>query len=68
MSKAQIEKRWGVKIIEDGYYWFGKYVKLYNIYSADGCSWEKGLRTLKAVEKECKEWNDALLIIKKNHR
>ena len=65
MSRAQIEKRWGVRIIEDGYYWFGRYIKLYNIYSADGCSWEKGLKTLQAVENECREWSDALLSIKK---
>lgn len=65
MTKAQIEKKWGVTIIDDSYFdGFDRYVKAYRMYSADGCSWENGLRTIKAVEEECRKWSDALLGIK----
>lgn len=66
MTRKQIEKRWGVSIVDDSYYdWNCEHVKYYKIYSADGCPWENGLRTLKAVERECREWNDTLLSIKR---
>ena len=42
----------------------GKFVRAYRFCSADGCPWENGLRTLKAVEQECKEWAKHLLAIK----
>lgn len=66
MSRAQIEKRWGVRIVDDEPYWRGeRLLPLYKIYSADGCTWENGLTSIKAVENECREWSDALLSIKK---
>lgn len=66
MTRAQLEKKYGIKIANDSYYnpIRDKVVKLYKIYSADGCCWEKGLRTLKAVEAECKTWESQLLKIK----
>lgn len=66
MSRAQIEKRWGVRIADDGPFWKGqRLLKCYKIYSADGCQWENGLTSIKAVENECREWSDALLSIKR---
>ena len=65
MTKKQIEKTYGVKVVENGYYsYFGNYVKLYDIYSADGCKWDSGFKTIKAVEAECKEWSMQLRSIK----
>ncbi len=66
MSRTQLEKKYGIKIADDSYYnpIRDKVIKLYKIYSADGCCWEKGLRTLKAVEAECKTWESQLLKIK----
>jgi hypothetical protein len=63
MTKAQIEKRWGVKIVEDGYTYRGD--KVYRMYSADGCPWEKGIRTIAGCERECREWDAQLTAIKK---
>ena len=65
MTKQQIEKRFNVRIADDSYYnpFRCKFVKNYKIYSADGCCWEKGLKNLKAVEKECREWQTALATI-----
>lgn len=66
MTRKQLEKKYGVKIADDSFYNYrtGKFCKQYRLYSADGCPWEKGLLTLKAVERECKEWEKALLDIK----
>ena len=66
MSKARLEKRYGIKIVDDSYYnpFTGKDVKQYKFYSADGSLWENGLRTIKAVEAECKTWAFSLLQIK----
>ena len=66
MTKQQLEKKYGITIADDSYYnpRTNKFVKAYKIYSADGCPWEKGLRTLKEVEAECKEWENQLLMIK----
>ena len=65
MSRAQLEKKYGIIIVEDGYYdWNGRYIRLYNMYSADGCPWEKGLRTVKDIEAECRTWAKTLLDIK----
>lgn len=66
MTKAQIEKKYGVRIADDSFYnpMRNKYTKAYKIYSADGCPWENGLRTLKAVETECKYYEKQLLSIK----
>lgn len=65
MSKKSLEKKYGITIVENGYYdWKGRYIKLYDMYSADGCCWEKGLHTLKDIQNECKEWERSLLQIK----
>lgn len=65
MTARQLEKKYGIRIADDSYYSMtGKFVKAYKIYSADGCPWEKGLRTIKAVEQECKQWEKQLLAIK----
>ena len=66
MTKAQLEKKYGIKIADDSFYnpIKCKYTKAYSIYSADGCPWENGLRTLKAVETECKYYEKQLLAIK----
>ncbi len=68
MSKKSLEKRYGVTIADDSYWnpLSGKYVKQYKMYSADGCLWENGLTTIKAVEEECRRYGDHLLHIKKN--
>lgn len=51
-------KKYGVYVEEDGYFdYSGNYRKLYNLYTADGCSWDRGL-TWKGVQKECKEYGD----------
>lgn len=66
MSRAQLEKMYGIRIADDS--WIdmsGRIRKAYKIYSADGCQWENGLRNLKAVERECVKWADALLDIKR---
>lgn len=66
MTKAQIEKKYGVHIADDSF-WnprTGRYVKAYAIYSADGERWECGLHKMEQVEAECKEWAKALLEIK----
>lgn len=66
MTRAQIEKTYGVKIVDDSFYSYrkGRYQKAYKIYSADGCKWENGLHTIKAVETECKQWATELKGIK----
>lgn len=67
MTRAQLEKRYGIHIADDSYVnpWTGKIVKAYKMYSADGCQWENGLHTIKRVEQECIKWADALIGIKK---
>ena len=66
MSREQLSKKYGISIVENGYYnLLGKYVKLYDIYSADGCRWETGMRNIKSVKKECEEWAYELLSIKR---
>ena len=66
MTRAQLEKKYGITLADDSYVHplNGRFVKQYKMYLADGCPWEKGLRTIKAVEKECKEWEKQLLSIK----
>jgi len=65
MSRAQLEKKYGIKIADDSWVdMSGRIRKAYKIYSADGCPWAKGLKNLKAVENECKYWETALLKIK----
>jgi len=66
MTKAQLEKKYGIRITDDSYYnpTKGKVVKMYKYYSADGCPFENGFQTLKAVENDCKQWEKVLLKIK----
>lgn len=67
MTRTQIEKKFKVRIADDSYFApNGRFVKMYKIYSADGCRWETGMKTLKAVYDECMEWKDALLKIAAN--
>lgn len=61
MTKAQLEEKYGVRIEKEEYF-----LNLYKIYSADGCPWEKGLKTIKDCEKECKRWGKELLAIKED--
>ena len=67
MTKAQLEKRYGIYIEDDSYFHplGNRFVKQYRMYSADGCQWENGLSNLKAVEAECKKYEMELLSIKK---
>lgn len=65
MTKAQLEKRYGIYIEDDSYFnYLGKYVKKYKYYSADGCLFSNHLSTIKDVENDCKYWKQALLNIK----
>jgi hypothetical protein len=61
-----LNKKYGVKIVSDSYYnsLLDRSVTLYNIISADGCSWEKGLTTKRAVKAECERWAANLTMIK----
>lgn len=66
MTKAQLERYYGIKIKDDSY-WHplqNRVVRQYKYYCADGNRWSNGLKTLKAVEADCREWKDALLKIK----
>ena len=66
MTRTQLEKKYGITIRDDSYYnpFTFKWVRAYKMFSADGCPWENGLRTIKAVEAECKRYAEALLNIK----
>jgi hypothetical protein len=67
MSRKQLEKTYGITIADDSFVnpMNGRYVKAYKMYSADGCVWEKGLRTLAAIKEECETWKEQLLNIKR---
>lgn len=67
MSRKQLEKTYGITIADDSFYnpLKGRFVKAYKIYSADGCVWEKGLRSLAAIKAECETWKEQLLKIKR---
>ena len=66
MSRMQLEKRYGIRIVDDSYYnpYTHRWCKQYKFYTADGCPWENGLRTLAHVERECKKWEREILAIK----
>lgn len=65
MSRAQLEKKYGIHIADDSYFnYYGKHVKKYKYYSADGCPFSNNLSTIKDIEKDCKYWETALLDIK----
>lgn len=70
MTKAQLEKKYGVVILDDTFVnpLTNKVVKGYKMYSADACPWEKGLPSMKAVEKECKDYEYELLTIKNSYK
>ena len=57
-----LNKKYGVTIVEDSYYntFLDCSVTLYNIIAADGCCWEKGLSTKRAVKTECERWAEQL--------
>ena len=63
----RLSKKYGIKVRDDSFSdpLTGRYQKRYRMYSADGCSWEKGL-TLKGLQEECKTWERQLLEIKAN--
>lgn len=64
MSKSQIEERWGVRIVLD----FKKgNTNYYKIYTADGCPWENGLRSMIGVEAECRKYTEQILEIKQRY-
>ena len=60
MTKKQLEEKYGVQIVWD------YFLEEYKIYSADDCPWDKGFRTIKQVEAECREWEKELLAIKES--
>ena len=68
MRKSTLEKKYGIYISDDSYYSSsygkGKMIKAYKFYTVDGCPWANGLRTLKDVEAECKEWEKEISDIK----
>lgn len=64
MTKKQLEEKYGVRIERDDMFLIDSYE--YRIYSADGCPWDKGFKTLKSVERECKEWAKELIAIKED--
>lgn len=66
MTKQKLELKYGIRIEDDSYYnpERGKYVKQYKIYTADGCPWDNGFRSLEAVEAECVIWAKQILGIK----
>ena len=63
----RLSKKYGIKVRDDSFSdpLTRRYQKRYRMYSADGCSWEKGL-TLKGLQEECKTWEKQLLEIKAN--
>lgn len=67
MSSGQLEKKYDIFIADDSYYnpLTHRFVKAYKYYSADGCLFSKGLRTMKAVAEDCQYWSKRLLAIKK---
>ena len=65
LEDSRYIKKYGILVVENGYYdWKGRYVKLYDIYTSDGCSWEKGL-SWKGVLAEIREYKDVFVSIKK---
>ena len=64
MTKKQLEEKYGVRIERDDDWMTGHYE--YRIHSADDCPWDKGFRTIKQVEAECREWEKELLAIKES--
>lgn len=66
MSKLQMEKRWGIKIVNREYWNIlrQRFMNDYFVYSADGCTWDKGFKNLKQVEDMCRTDSELLLSIK----
>lgn len=61
-----LEKKYGITVEPDWCYYdeiTGKKHQLYKMYSADGCTWNKGM-TREEVKKDCEEWAKFLLSIK----
>ena len=65
-SLVQFEKKYGIYIEDDSYYHIlrDEYLKLYKIYTADGCKWENGM-TYKGLLKEIRENKETFLEIKR---
>ena len=66
MTIKQLEEKYGIRIVDDSFWnpLKAKFTKAYRIYSADGCPWTNGLRTIAKVEEECKQHEADLLAIK----
>ena len=64
-----LEKKYGITVTEERWWnpLTNRMMKTYNIYSADGCPWEKGL-TREGVKKECEQWAKSLISIKKSEQ
>lgn len=62
-----LEKKYGITVTAEKWWnpLTNRMVTTYNIYSADDCPWEKGL-TRYGVKKECEQWAESLLAIKKS--
>ena len=63
MRKDELESKYDVKIVVD--HRVGR-SNFYNMYSADGSNWKNNLRSMIAVEAECKKHSDDLLKIKES--
>ena len=68
MTRAQLKKIYGVTVVENGYYGVNGYVRLYDMYTADGCCWDKGFRYIKGIEYECKKFDKIFLDIKEKSK
>lgn len=61
----QLENKYGIYITDDSFFdiFSGKIRKQYKIFTADGCSWEKGL-SWRSLLKERKTWGEEFIKIK----
>lgn len=64
-----LKKKYHIHIVDDSFWhpMYGKYIKRYKIYTADGCPWENGL-SYKSLLAECKKYGDTFLAIAANVR
>ena len=61
LSRKRLKEIYGVDIVYD--HWLEEY----KMYTADGCKWCNGLRTVKEAEEECKLFADTFKGIKKQY-
>ena len=60
-----LEQKYGIMVAHDDFVLRnGKLIETFKLFSADGCPWENGL-TRNGVRKECEEWGNQLIEIKK---